>query len=131
MNLNFDEISFSFLFNLFFSEESKPDSDLDEPWIMTVKGLHFNNFNKNALEDALVSGVGGSPIKHNGTSNANSSPNNMGLGGMGMGNARDRDRDRDRDYNLNQQRQEQQQQQQQKSSQVSFFFTFRELSKSN
>lgn len=105
------------------SEESKPDSDLDEPWIMTVKGLHFNNFNKNALEDALVSGVGGgggggSPIKHNGTSNANSSPNNMGgLGGMGMGNARDRDRDRDRDYNLNQQRQEQQQQQQQKSSQ--------------
>ncbi|KAL1399901.1 hypothetical protein pipiens_020115, partial [Culex pipiens pipiens] len=98
------------------SEESKPDSDLDEPWIMTVKGLHFNNFNKNALEDALVSGVGGSPIKHNGTSNANSSPNNMGLGGMGMGNARDRDRDRDRDYNLNQQRQEQQQQQQQQKS---------------
>lgn len=24
----------------FSSEESKPDSDLDEPWIMTVKGLH-------------------------------------------------------------------------------------------
>lgn len=109
------------------SEESKPDSDLDEPWIMTVKGLHFNNFNKNALEDALVSGVGGggggggggSPIKHNGTSNSNANNSNSPMGGgmgMGMGNARDRDRDRDRDYNLNQQRQDQQQQQQ-KSSQ--------------
>lgn len=106
------------------SEESKPDSDLDEPWIMTVKGLHFNNFNKNALEDALVSGVGGggggggSPIKHNGTSNSNANNSNSPMGGgmgMGMGNARDRDRDRDRDYNLNQQRQDQQQQQ--KSSQ--------------
>lgn len=104
------------------SEESKPDSDLDEPWIMTVKGLHFNNFNKNALEDALVSGVGGgpggggSPLKHNGTSNSNANSNNSSMGGgMGMGNARDRDRDRDRDYNLNQQRQDQQQQQ--KSSQ--------------
>lgn len=107
------------------SEESKPDSDLDEPWIMTVKGLHFNNFNKNALEDALVSGVGGggggggSPIKHNGTSNSNANNSNSPMGGgmgMGMGNARERDRDRDRDYNLNQQRQDQQQQQQ-KSSQ--------------
>lgn len=25
------------------SEESKHDSDLDEPWIMTVKGLHVNS----------------------------------------------------------------------------------------
>lgn len=25
------------------SEESKPDSDMDEPWIMTVKGLHANS----------------------------------------------------------------------------------------
>ena len=24
----------------FFREESKPDSDMDEPWIMTVKGVH-------------------------------------------------------------------------------------------
>lgn len=76
-----------------FSEESKPDSDLDEPWIMTVKGMHFNNFNKGgSMDDPL-----GTPVKHNGTSN------NM----MMLGNARDRDRDRD--YNLNQQ----------KSSQVS------------
>lgn len=77
----------------FFSEESKQDSDLDEPWIMTVKGMHFHNFNKGgSMDDPL-----GSPVKHNGSSN------NM----MVLGNARDRDRDRD--YNLNQQ----------KSSQVS------------
>lgn len=30
-----------FFYHCFFSEESgKPDSDLDEPWIMTVKGPH-------------------------------------------------------------------------------------------
>jgi hypothetical protein len=27
----------------FYSEESKHDSDLEDPWIMTVKGLHVNN----------------------------------------------------------------------------------------
>ncbi|XP_055592638.1 germinal center kinase 1 isoform X2 [Uranotaenia lowii] len=79
------------------SEESKPDSDLDEPWIMTVKGMPFNNFNKNAMEDPL-----GSPVKHNGTSN-NSNSNSL----LAMGNVRERDRDRDRnrdpDNNLNQQ----------------------------
>ncbi|KFB35707.1 hypothetical protein ZHAS_00002633 [Anopheles sinensis] len=63
------------------SEDSKQDSDLDEPWIMTVKGLNFNNFNKNVMEDPL-----GSPVKHNGTSNVGVSSN------------------RDRDYNLNQQK---------------------------
>lgn len=60
---------------------------MDEPWIMTVKGMHFNNFNKGSMDDAL-----GSPVKHNGTSNSM----------MVLGNARDRDRDRD--YNLNQQK---------------------------
>ncbi|XP_052869929.1 serine/threonine-protein kinase 25 isoform X2 [Anopheles cruzii] len=63
------------------SEDSKQDSDLDEPWIMTVKGMNFNNFNKNVMEDPL-----GSPVKHNGTSNIGVSSN------------------RDRDYNLNQQK---------------------------
>uniref|UniRef100_A0AAG5DDK5 non-specific serine/threonine protein kinase n=1 Tax=Anopheles atroparvus TaxID=41427 RepID=A0AAG5DDK5_ANOAO len=63
------------------SEDSKQDSDLDEPWIMTVKGMNFNNFNKNVMEDPL-----GSPVKHNGTSNVGVSSN------------------RDRDYNLNQQK---------------------------
>lgn len=66
---------------LLYSEDSKQDSDLDEPWIMTVKGMNFNNFNKNVMEDPL-----GSPVKHNGTSNIGVSSN------------------RDRDYNLNQQK---------------------------
>ena len=35
-----DFFSFSFCLR---SEESKPDSDLDEPWIMTVKGLQANS----------------------------------------------------------------------------------------
>lgn len=49
---------------MYYSEESKPDSDLDEPWIMTVKGMH--NFNKQTVlmgEEPLSA----SPTKHNGS----------------------------------------------------------------
>lgn len=57
-----------------YSEESKPDSDLDEPWIMTVKGMHFNNFTKQGA--AITSGddsqLSTSPYKHNGSSNNSS-----------------------------------------------------------
>lgn len=56
----------------FYSEESKPDSDLDEPWIMTVKGLNFNNFSKQGAaimagdESLLSTGA----YKHNGSNNS-------------------------------------------------------------
>lgn len=46
------------------SEESKPDSDLDEPWIMTVKGLHnFHNSIK-AMEESAM-------LQQNGSNNNN------------------------------------------------------------
>lgn len=38
----------------YFSEESKPDSDLDEPWIMTVKGLHNFHNNMKAMEESVM-----------------------------------------------------------------------------
>lgn len=37
-----------------FSEESKPGSDLDEPWIMTVKGLHNFHNNMKAMEESVM-----------------------------------------------------------------------------
>ncbi|XP_037913800.1 serine/threonine-protein kinase svkA isoform X3 [Hermetia illucens] len=53
------------------SEESKPDSDMDEPWIMTVKGMHYNNFtnNKPTAASVLDHETFGSPNKlhHNGS----------------------------------------------------------------
>lgn len=42
------------LFSLPSSEESKPDSDLDEPWIMTVKGLHNFHNNMKAMEESVL-----------------------------------------------------------------------------
>ena len=36
------------------SEESKPDSDLDEPWIMTVKGLHNLHNNMKVMEETVI-----------------------------------------------------------------------------
>lgn len=57
--------------NLFeyFREESKQDSDLDEPWIMTVKGLHFN---KNAFT------MEGAPF-NNGSGSSSLSPKDVNL----------------------------------------------------
>lgn len=60
-------------------EESKPDSDLDEPWIMTVKGNNFNNSNKQGA--AILSGeepiLSTSPYKHNGSSNSLTRDSNL------------------------------------------------------
>lgn len=50
------------------SEESKHDSDLDEPWIMTVKGLHANN--KPSLFETAFS---------NGSSNSSSPSRDVNL----------------------------------------------------
>lgn len=51
-----------------FSEESKPDSDVDEPWNMTVKGI--NSYSKQQqqllLEDPML-------LKHNGPNNLTAS----------------------------------------------------------
>lgn len=65
------------IFNLkiiysYYREESKPGSDLDEPWIMTVKGINFNNSNKQgaaimAGDEAILSS---SLYKHNGSNNS-------------------------------------------------------------
>jgi len=56
---------------LFFSEESKPDSDLDDPWIMTVKGLHVNHKpSVFSLEDGPFS---------NGSSNSSSPSRDVNL----------------------------------------------------
>lgn len=59
-------------------EESKPDSDLDEPWIMTVKGNNFNNSKQGA---AILSGdeaiLSTSPYKHNGSSNSLTRDSNL------------------------------------------------------
>ena len=52
-----------------FREESKQDSDLDEPWIMTVKGLHFN---KNAFT------MEGAPF-NNGSGSSSLSPKDVNL----------------------------------------------------
>jgi len=58
-----------------FSEESKPDSDLDEPWIMTVKGMHYNHFQKQQQQQLqshpimMMEDPMNSPIKHNGSNN--------------------------------------------------------------
>lgn len=56
-------------------EESKPDSDLDEPWIMTVKGINFNNSNKQGAaimtgDESILSALSTSPYKHNGSNNS-------------------------------------------------------------
>lgn len=63
----------------FYSEESKPDSDLDEPWIMTVKGINFNNLNKQGA--AILAGdesiLSTSPYKHNGSNNALTRDSNL------------------------------------------------------
>lgn len=63
------------MFRLFYREESKQEGDLDEPWIMTVKGLHINNYNKQAalMGEEQIS----SPIKHNGSSNGSSRDSNL------------------------------------------------------
>jgi serine/threonine-protein kinase 24/25/MST4 len=60
---------------LHFREESKPDSDLDEPWIMTVKGLNHHNFkNQSMMNDDIM----GSPIKqHNGSNNGSARDLNL------------------------------------------------------
>lgn len=65
------------IFNLkiiyfYYREESKPGSDLDEPWIMTVKGINFGNSNKQgaaimAGDEAILSS---SLYKHNGLNNS-------------------------------------------------------------
>lgn len=59
----------------YYSEESKPDSDLDEPWIMTVKGLNFSNFTKQAAlmsDESIVAS-----LKHNGSNNGSSRDSNL------------------------------------------------------
>jgi hypothetical protein len=59
--------------NTFDREESKPDdSDLDEPWIMTVKGIHLNANHKpslftlehNSFKNSEPNSGGGSPDRH-------------------------------------------------------------------
>lgn len=62
-----------------YREESKPDSDLDEPWIMTVKGINFNNSNKQsaailASDESILSS---SPYKHNGSNNSLNRDSNL------------------------------------------------------
>ncbi|XP_055685409.1 germinal center kinase 1 isoform X2 [Lutzomyia longipalpis] len=60
------------------SEESKPDSDLDEPWIMTVKGLHnYNNFK--GPPPPLVEDNASVPLIHNGANNSPSKDSNLNL----------------------------------------------------
>jgi len=57
-----------------FSEESKPDSDLDEPWIMTVKGLNHHNFKNQSVNDEIIV----SPVKqHNGANNGSARDLNL------------------------------------------------------
>lgn len=56
----------------YYREESKPGSELDEPWIMTVKGINLNNLNKQ--EAAIMAGneaiLSSSLYKHNGSNNS-------------------------------------------------------------
>lgn len=53
--------------------EDKGDNDFDEPWIMTVKGLHFNNFKQKESEEPLIS----QSIKYNGAKTT--SPRDLNL----------------------------------------------------
>ena len=64
-----NSIELMIVFFILFREESKQDSDLDEPWIMTVKGLHFN---KNAF---TMEGV---PF-NNGSGSSSISPKDVNL----------------------------------------------------
>ena len=62
------------------SEESKPDSDLDEPWIMTVKGLHNlhnNNNNNNLYKSGGGNGQPKSPSSPNAATVTSSIDNNF------------------------------------------------------
>lgn len=52
-------------------EESKPDSDLDEPWIMTVKGLHNFHNNMKAMEESVITNAASLAIQQQNGSNNN------------------------------------------------------------
>lgn len=60
-----------------YREESKPDSDLDEPWIMTVKGNNFNNKQGAAIMGGDEAILSTSPYKHNGSSNSLTRDSNL------------------------------------------------------